>query len=130
MNKNKSSNSIIERLTEAIKELYLNVKIKNKNENFEDFKKHELERLKEINVFNVIEYVKESIDIYVNFKIEEAKVSFDKNINLQNTEEEIYEKMIKKLEADIRNHIKVKNKIFFLIIFLKIFQKYILSQIK
>ena len=78
----------------------------------------------------MIEYVKESIDIYVNFKIEEAKVSFDKNINLQNTEEEIYEKMIKKLEADIRNHIKVKNKIFFLIIFLKIFQKYILSQIK
>lgn len=113
MNFNKASeDSFKEKLIESIKELYVDVKLKYKCENQEEFKKNELEKIKDINVFKLIDYIKESIDIYVNFKLDEAKNSTsdtdDKQKLFQNNEEEVYEKMIKKLEADVRNHIKVK----------------------
>ena len=114
----KISDSYLEKISEAIKELYIDVKIKNNVENLEEFKKSEFEKLKEINLFTLIEYIKESMDIYVNFKIEEVKNSFRfsefQQKVFENNEDEVYEKMIKKLEADIRNHIKVIKINFFL----------------
>ncbi len=112
MNFNKSSeDSFNEKLVEAIKELYVDVKLKYKCENQEELKKKELDKIKEINVFKLIDYIRESIDIYVNLKLDEAKYSTnetdDKQKLFHDDEEEVYEKMIKKLEADVRNHIKV-----------------------
>jgi hypothetical protein len=113
MNFNKTEDSSQDRLIEAIKELYVDVKIKYKCDNEEEFKLNELEKIKDINVFKLIDYIKESINIYVNYKLDEARNSTsesnDKREFHENNDEEVYEKMIKKLEADIRNHIKVIN---------------------
>lgn len=112
MSLNKSHDSSLEKLVNAIKELYVDVKLKYKCENPEEAsKKNELEKIKDVNVFNLIEYIRESIDIYVNIKIDEARNSNENTNNKEKVheenEEEVYENMIKKLEADIRNHIKV-----------------------
>jgi len=109
----KTDDSLTEKLIEAIKELYVDVKIKYNCENNENFKKNELERMSDINIFKLIDYIKGTIDIYINYKLDEARNSTnhikDKQILFENNEEEVYEKMIKKLEADVRNHIKVIN---------------------
>ena len=63
----------------------------------------EKETLKKTSSFTILEYIKNSIDILVDIKIEE-KLNKSKN----NEEEYDYESMLKKLEADIRSHIKVK----------------------
>jgi len=111
MSFNKTENSFMEKLIEAVKEFYVDVKIKYKCENEEEFKTNELEKIKDINVFKLIENIKESINIYINYKLDEARNSAnesnDKQKVFENSDEEVYEKMIKKLEADIRNHIKV-----------------------
>jgi len=110
MNFNKQEEYQIEKLIEVIKGLYVDIKFKYQNEN-QDNKKHELEKLKDMNVFKLIDYIKESIDIYVNYKLDEVRHSSnnsdEKEKVFQNNDEEVYEKMIKKLEADVRNHIKV-----------------------
>lgn len=114
MSLNKFQDSLPEMLIEAIKELYIDVKLRHKNENLgEDYKNKELEKIKDVNVFKLIEYIKESIDIYVNIKLDQARNSKDNDDSLikdkvfQGNNEEVYETMIKKLEADVRNHIKV-----------------------
>lgn len=111
MSFNKAEDSLLEKLIEAIKDLYVDVKIKYKSDNEKEFKNNELEKIKEINVFKLIDYIKESINIYINYKLDEARNSFNetncKEKVFTNNDEEVYEKMIKKLEADIRNHIKV-----------------------
>ena len=48
----KISDSYLEKISEAIKELYIDVKIKNNVENLEEFKKSEFEKLKEIQFVN------------------------------------------------------------------------------
>lgn len=111
MNFNKSEDSLVEKLIESIKELYVDFKIKYKCDNEEEFKNNELDKIKDINIFKLIDYIKESINIYINYKLDEARNSNNLNNSKQiihdNNDEEAYEKMIKKLEADIRNHIKV-----------------------
>lgn len=121
MSLNYTEDSLLGKLIEAIKELYVDVKIKYKCDNEEQFKNNELEKIKDINVFKLIDYIKESINIYVNYKLDEARNSTNeinqKEKIYDNTDEEVYEKMIKKLEADIRNHIKVIFNLFFYIFF-------------
>lgn len=111
MNIIRQDDSLLEKLVESVKELYVDIKSKYKFDNLESFKKNEMEKLKEINVFQLIDYIKESIDIYINYKLDEAKNSTnntdDQQKVFQNCDEDVYEKMINKLEADIRNHIKV-----------------------
>ena len=112
MNLNKSEDSSSEKIIKAVMELYVDVKLKYKRENpIEDSKIKQLEKIKEVNVFKLIEYIKESIDIYVNFKIDEAKNSNEsaayKEKIFQGNNQEVYEIMMTKLEADVRNHIKV-----------------------
>lgn len=125
MNFNKTEDSRIEKLKEAIKELYVDVKIKYKCDNEDEFKNQELEKIKDINVFKLIDYIKESINIYVNYKVDQAKNSTNQTNDNQKTfdinDEEVYEKIIKKLEADIRNHIKVL--INYFLIFTSFFDK-------
>lgn len=115
MNFNITEDSLLKKLINAIKDLYVDVKIKYKCDNEQDFKKNELNKIKDINVFTVIDYIRESINIYVNYKLDEARNSTNDTNNNQKifdiNDEEVYEKIIKKLEADIRNHIKV-NKTF------------------
>lgn len=111
MNFNKPEEFQHEKLIEAVKELYIDIKLKYKYEYVDQFKKQEMEKLRDINPFKLIDYIKEYIDIYINYKLDEAKNTSnnvdDKKKVFQNIDEEVYEKMIKKLEADIRNHIKV-----------------------
>ena len=112
MSLNKSQDSFPEKLIEAIKELYIDIKLKSKCENLQEASKNnQLEKIKDVNVFKLIEYIKESIDIYVNVKLDEAGNSNRKTYHrekvFQGNAEEVYEEMIKKLEADVRNHIKV-----------------------
>ena len=72
----------------------------------------ELERNKllKLNPFTVIEYIKTSIDILVDLKVnekaQEIESDFNQNRN-NNSNVHEYEKLLWKSEADIRNFIRV-----------------------
>ena len=75
--KNDEGSSIVENyqtLKEALLELYLSVKIRSDDEidNYteEQFKK-EKELMKEVDGFTLIDYIKSSVEILMNMKIEE-----------------------------------------------------------
>ncbi len=57
----------------------------------------------------VLEYIKNSIDILIDLKVQE-KTEFLKKTNLEDEEEKQneYESLLRKLEGDIRTHIRVK----------------------
>jgi hypothetical protein len=80
----------------------------------------EREYLKKLSPFVIIEYIKNSIEILINLKVEERLESEKNNIEknkiligedylndkeIQN--ENSYEILLRKHESDIRNHIKV-----------------------
>lgn len=71
----------------------------------------EREKLKEVNINTIMKYIKESIEILINFKIEEAIKLYEKELKkklkMSNITQDDYEKVIRKLESDIRNHIQV-----------------------
>lgn len=76
----------------------------------------EKEKLSKTSSLIILDYIKSSIDILVNLKVQETLES-NKNrgtseLNLLSTNEEDspneYEKLLRQLEAEIRNHIKVK----------------------
>lgn len=84
----------------------LNLKIGNLNKELL-FK--EKEALKNTDPLTLIEYIKNSIDILINLKVEE-KLEIEKNsgTNLdQEAKQNEYEVLLRKLESDIRSHIKV-----------------------
>jgi len=61
-------------LKEAVLELYLSVKIRSDEEidNYnEDFFKEEKEQMGHLDVFTLIDYIKSSIEILMNMKVEE-----------------------------------------------------------
>jgi hypothetical protein len=70
--------------------------------------------------FVILEYIKNSIDILINLKVEE-RLESEKNINDNNfiansnlTHEEYqneYEVLLRKLESDIRTHIKIEHQL-------------------
>lgn len=74
----------------------------------------EKEALRNLDSFTLIKYIKTSIDILVDLRVEE-RVLHKNNISndIQNTsiEEEgnIYEPLLRKLESDIRAHIKLEH---------------------
>jgi len=73
--------------------------------------KVEKERLKKLNSFIIIEYIKTSIDILVDIKVKNQIETFFNNYNakLEGTNFEAYEDMLRKSESDIRNHIKIEH---------------------
>jgi hypothetical protein len=71
-------------LREAVLELYLSVKIRADDEidNFtEDQLEEEKEQMKEVDGFTILEYIKNSIEIMMNMKIEEQQSSGRKHVN-------------------------------------------------
>lgn len=83
----------------------------------------ERENLKKKNPKTLIEYIKSSIEILINLKVEERlnllkesadKITFNPNNDQENMsdEEEVneYEKLLRQLEGEIRNHIRVNLK--------------------
>jgi hypothetical protein len=86
-----------------------------KVENYDDFaKEKEIDKLRQTDPVTIIEYIKTSIDILVNMKVQEKiEENEKKKINLMSTfefeESSVeYEKLLRKLESDIRSYIKVK----------------------
>jgi hypothetical protein len=126
-----SEDVYLEKLNKSIQELYIKIKTKCKKElngNKINYKE-DLEKIKETKSLNLIGYIKDSIDFYINLKIKENEKikknqvenkekeengneeenQNEKNENKNNGKAiEAYENLIKKLEADKRNHIKVK----------------------
>ncbi len=115
--KRKSHTSI----EDAIVDLYLNVKILkqedvtillNQLEKYDEKAKEQVRQtLRKTNPFTIIEYIKRSIDILVDLKVQEQlqhneKIKEDSNFTFEDSCSE-YEKLLRKLESDIRNYIKV-----------------------
>jgi hypothetical protein len=85
----------------------------------EQFKK-ELEKLKESNIERILSYLKESIDFLISKNLNiNCNSKSESNSNLTNLNEQTketiekesqskYEKCLRKLEHDIRNHIKIE----------------------
>lgn len=110
-------------LEEAIIELYLNVKIRKQDEvkliitqieNYDtNAQEKEKENLRKASPFTIIEYIKSSIEILIDIKVKEQLQERENRINdtYNPDEEEVneYEKLLRKLESDIRIHIKVCN---------------------
>lgn len=73
-----------------------------------------------MNPFVILEYIKNSIDILINLKVEERLEEKNvENLSLEDKQNE-YEVLLRKLESDIRTHIKVKNKFNFLIFYFRL----------
>jgi len=68
----------------------------------------EKEKLRKTNPLTIIDYIKNSIDILIDLKVEE-KLEAIKKLNLSDEIEKQneYETLLRKLESDIRLHIKV-----------------------
>ena len=71
----------------------------------------EKEKLRKTSPLTIIDYIRNSIDILIDLKVEE-KLEAIKKLNLSDEEEEEekqneYEVLLRKLESDIRTHIKV-----------------------
>ena len=73
--------------------------------------KAEKERLKKMNSFIIIEYIKTSIDILVDIKVKDKIEAFFNNYHnkLEGSNLEAYEELLQKSESDIRNHIKIEH---------------------
>jgi hypothetical protein len=114
------------KITLALKNLYVEIKSNNDIENMEKIRQIELEKLKDINPFDLIINIKEAVDINSNFIKEKnknenreksLKLKSDLDLNLEsNSESEFfndfikenpYEDIIRKLEESKRNFIKV-----------------------
>jgi hypothetical protein len=65
----------------------------------------ERENLKKTNPLTLMEYIKTSIDILIDLKVEERLEKSKKNTD---EDDQDYETLLKKLESDIRGHIRVK----------------------
>jgi hypothetical protein len=68
----------------------------------------ERENLKKTNPITIMEYIKSSIDILIDLKVEE-RMENTKRQTFGDSEDRIneYEPLLKKLEGDIRQHIRV-----------------------
>lgn len=75
----------------------------------------EKDKLMKSSSIKLLDYIKSSIEILVNIKVQEQleknKLKSSLEINLLSTNEEEnpndYEKLLRQLESEIRNHIKV-----------------------
>lgn len=106
---------------DSLLELYLNVKIRNFNKTIDSQKvDEELEKLKNVDTLTLVDYIKSWVEIVMNMKLEESQDKVNEIVkqrikDLHNIGEydlskspEEYEKIIQKLEAEVRNHISVQ----------------------
>jgi hypothetical protein len=64
-----------------------------------------IDDLKKINIYIIVEYLKQSIEILINHRLEKKLKIYDETISIKDSSG--YEQLIKKLESEVRNHIKV-----------------------
>jgi archaellum component FlaC len=136
-----------ESLEDALIDLYLSVKIRSNEEvrvianmKIDNYNEHvlreERERLKETDPFTVLDYIKTSIEILMNMKMEEHETEQEKGKRLKkkavdseprsllagDVDEESesdagkdrlndYDAMLGKYEAEVRNHIKIEQQL-------------------
>lgn len=134
-----SSKTHYDNLRDAITDLYLDVKIRSSDEidgyDTNQFEK-EREKLGQLSLLNIVEYIKSSIEILMNMKLDEAESKLpadkykpnskpyfkkdDKVTILNDTGKSFpsdyeppkeYEGLIQKLEADVRTHIRVEQQL-------------------
>lgn len=103
---------IEETLEEALIDLYLSVKIRS-NDEIDDYNEEmltkEREKLRDTDAFTVLEYVKSSIEILMNMKMDEAKPHQDSAASLPAEDLSAeFETQLQKYEAEVRNHIKIE----------------------
>lgn len=112
MTKNKEK----QKIEDALIDIYLSVKIRQQDDidqlntlSLEE----EKEQLKTTDPLVIIEYIKTSMDILINLKVEERleseKHSIENNKTLEDHQNS-YEILLRKYESDIRQHIKVIEK--------------------
>ena len=63
--------------------------------------------LKKTPPLTLIEYIKTSIDILIDLKVDEKLDSLKRAQGIDDENSQDYESLLKKLEADIRQHIRV-----------------------
>ena len=68
----------------------------------------EKENLKNQNPLTIMEYIKSSIDILIDLKVEERLENMKRASD--SDDENDYESLLRKLESDIRAHIRVRYK--------------------
>ncbi len=108
-------------LHDSLLELYLNVKIRNFDKTIDSDKvDDELDKLKNVETITLIEYIKSWVEIVMSMKLEESEAKVNEIVkqrmkdlhnkgqyDLSQSPEE-YEKILVKLEAEVRNHISVQ----------------------
>lgn len=92
-------------LEDVILELYSDIKQEITS------KPQDLEELKKINIFQIVDYLRQSIDLLTSLRMEklekETKLKQDSSTTIF-PKNENYESLIRKLEKEIRQHIRVK----------------------
>ena len=105
-------------LQKALASLYLSVKVRSKQEVESYNKEMQLEEevtLQDTDPFTLIDYIRESIDILMNFQVERAMQIAEekrKEENDSSTQDETHhdlEQVTQGYEAEIRLHIRVRN---------------------
>ena len=79
-----------------------------RSDNFEE-EKHNLKN--SVKISKIFEYIIELFDVYAEIKTDQTLKENKKNMNniemTLETQQESYESLIRKLESDLRNHMKV-----------------------
>ena len=92
-------------LEDVILELYSDIKQEITS------KPQDLEELKKINIFQIVDYLRQSIDLLTSLRIEKLEKEIKLKQDISTTifpKNENYESLIRKLEKEIRQHIRVK----------------------
>ncbi len=74
-----------------------------------DAVREERENLRKLNPLRIIEYIKTSLDILIDVKVEERIDNINREGKDSVDKMNEYEPLLKKLESDIRQHIRVRN---------------------
>ena len=118
----KSTQNDVEKARKELISLYLGIKLRKESEVInniyliiqalslteEEYNK-EIEELNNISLLDIVNYVKNSIDVIVTFKVEDLIDDYKSNKN-QNSASD-YETLLQKEEAAIRQHISYEHQI-------------------
>jgi hypothetical protein len=101
-------------ISDEISNLYFDIKSKIKDSN-DSIQSDEREKFKSLNLKTIINYLKESIEILIEKTWEDSQQKLknelskkSKTVEEEFLEQNDYEKIICKLESEIRNHIKIQ----------------------
>lgn len=80
----------------------------------------ERKKLKDVDAFTILDYIKTSIEILMNMKMDESETAKPKKEPVLSDTESLrsmddppkdYEQMLQKYEAEVRNHIKIEQQL-------------------